>query len=143
MSRPGAWARVATNFRKWLKKDWAEKRYIGEDGQGLKYYELHGTKHNVKRGFDPPSENPTAAPGVEWLSWVKGTRRFPPNEQELLLNKAKQQAQLAGNTATEKMAPQVESKGPPAGGTGDGPKAYPQYKDLESVPGYRKGRDDQ
>ncbi|CAJ0952822.1 unnamed protein product, partial [Mesorhabditis belari] len=136
MSRPSGWSRVATNFFKFLKKDWSEKVYVGKDTQGISYYELHGTRKNVSRGFEPPFDNLNSKPGVEWLSWIKGTRRFPPNEQELLSNESRQQAQLEQNDAMEKFSPKVGSTGPPAGGPTAGPKIYPQYDDFEKAPGY-------
>ncbi|VDP16140.1 unnamed protein product [Heligmosomoides polygyrus] len=91
MSRPGAWGRVMTNLWKYLRKDWSTKHYIGEDALGHRYYEVRNTRQNVTRGYDPPPEAPESQPSVEWQSWLKGTRRFPPSEQEIALNRMKQQ----------------------------------------------------
>ncbi|ETN68730.1 hypothetical protein NECAME_15656 [Necator americanus] len=42
-------------------------------------------------GYDPPPNNPTSQPSVEWQSWLKGARRFPPSEEEIKLNRVKEQ----------------------------------------------------
>ncbi|KAK6748312.1 hypothetical protein RB195_001124 [Necator americanus] len=135
MSRPGAWSRVMTNFWKYLRKDWSTKHYIGEDAAGHRYYEIHNTRQNVARGYDPPPNNPTSQPSVEWQSWLKGARRFPPSEEEIKLNRVKEQAQLAENEATERRAPHVATKEVP---TQDRPASFPQYEDMESAPGAKK-----
>ncbi|EYC31493.1 hypothetical protein Y032_0004g2184 [Ancylostoma ceylanicum] len=96
MSRPGAWARVMTNLWKYLRKDWSTKHYIGEDSAGHRYYEIQNTRQNVTRGYDPPPNNPTSQPGVEWQSWLKGTRRFPPSDDEIALNRMKEQDKMVG-----------------------------------------------
>ncbi|KIH45006.1 hypothetical protein ANCDUO_24959, partial [Ancylostoma duodenale] len=65
--------------------------YIGEDSAGHRYYEIQNTRQNVTRGYDPPPNNPKSEPGVEWQSWLKGTRRFPPSDDEIALNRMKEQ----------------------------------------------------
>ncbi|EPB80775.1 hypothetical protein ANCCEY_00181 [Ancylostoma ceylanicum] len=136
MSRPGAWARVMTNLWKYLRKDWSTKHYIGEDSAGHRYYEIQNTRQNVTRGYDPPPNNPTSQPGVEWQSWLKGTRRFPPSDDEIALNRMKEQAQLAQNETTEKRAPHVATTG--SNPSQDKPAAFPRYDDMESAPGAKK-----
>ncbi|KIH44614.1 hypothetical protein ANCDUO_25360 [Ancylostoma duodenale] len=69
----------------------AFKHYIGEDSAGHRYYEIQNTRQNVTRGYDPPPNNPKSEPGVEWQSWLKGTRRFPPSDDEIALNRMKEQ----------------------------------------------------
>ncbi|KHJ80075.1 hypothetical protein OESDEN_20257, partial [Oesophagostomum dentatum] len=91
MSRPGAWNRVMTNLWKYLKKDWSTKKYIGEDPTGHRFYEIQNSRLNVTRGFDPPPNKPDSQPGIEWQSWLKGVRRFPPSDQELALNRMREQ----------------------------------------------------
>ncbi|VDM56116.1 unnamed protein product [Angiostrongylus costaricensis] len=137
MSRPGAWAVVLSNLWKYLRKDWSAKVYIGEDAMGNRYYEIKNTRQNVTRGYDPPigASNPQA-PTVEWQSWLKGTRRFPPSEEEIALNRTRQQAQLAQNLTTEQRAPHVAATD--TSRKQDIPAAFPHYEDLESAPGAKK-----
>ncbi|PAV86188.1 hypothetical protein WR25_05339 [Diploscapter pachys] len=141
MSRPGAWAVVWQNFKQYMKKDWSKKHFVGADEFGNQYYELSNRYGNVSRGFEPPSGQnkywrpgqPLPQPPIEWSSWVKGTRRIPPTDQEIALNRMKQQAQIAEDIKTAKQAPHVSSTGKGAGDTG--PKAYPSFKSLEVSPG--------
>ncbi|KIH58077.1 hypothetical protein ANCDUO_11723, partial [Ancylostoma duodenale] len=110
--------------------------YIGEDSAGHRYYEIQNTRQNVTRGYDPPPNNPKSEPGVEWQSWLKGTRRFPPSDDEISLNRMKEQAQLAQNETTEKRAPHVATTG--SNPSQDKPAAFPRYDDMESAPGAKK-----
>ncbi|XGW31813.1 hypothetical protein V3C99_010189, partial [Haemonchus contortus] len=136
MTRPGAWARVWTNFVKYLKKDWSTKTYVAEDSAGHRYYEIRNTRQNVTRGYDPPPNAPMSQPSLEWQSWLKGTRRFPPSEEELQLNRMRQQAQLEQNASTEQRAPQVAISGDKE--PKDKPQQFPRHDDLESAPGAKK-----
>ncbi|KAK6026236.1 hypothetical protein OSTOST_07844, partial [Ostertagia ostertagi] len=36
--RPGAWATVWNNFKRYLRKDWSTKTYVAEDAAGRRYY---------------------------------------------------------------------------------------------------------
>ncbi|GMR49716.1 hypothetical protein PMAYCL1PPCAC_19911, partial [Pristionchus mayeri] len=138
MSRPGAWARVFTNLKKYITKDFSQRVYVGEDHLGHRYYEIRNSRQNVSRGFEPPPgvkhSIDYTGPSVEWTSWLKGTRRFPPDEQEIALNRARQQAQLAGDAAREKRAPVITSTGKGASESSQ-PRSYPKYEDLEINPG--------
>ncbi|KAK5979202.1 NADH:ubiquinone oxidoreductase domain containing protein [Trichostrongylus colubriformis] len=136
MSRPGAWATVWHNFKKYLRKDWSKKTYVAEDSAGRRYYEISNTRQNVTRGFDPPPNAPPSQPSVEWQSWLKGTRRFPPSDEEIALNRTRQQAQLVQNTSTEQRAPHVATTG--SNYPRDKPQQFPQHDDLESAPGAKK-----
>ncbi|GMT24526.1 hypothetical protein PFISCL1PPCAC_15823, partial [Pristionchus fissidentatus] len=138
MSRPGSWSRVLTNLRKYIMKDFSERVYVGEDHLGHRYYEIRNSRQNVGRGFDPPTgvkrSVDYSGPSVEWQSWLKGTRRFPPSDQEIALNRARQQAQLTEDAAREKRAPVVTSTGKGASESTQ-PRSYPKYDDLEVNPG--------
>uniref|UniRef100_A0A915NX79 NADH dehydrogenase [ubiquinone] 1 alpha subcomplex subunit 12 n=3 Tax=Meloidogyne TaxID=189290 RepID=A0A915NX79_9BILA len=132
-TRPGPWLTI------W-KLLWADtklpKQYIGEDQYGNRYYELSKPRSsgNVSRGYDPAPGAPD--PPVEWLSWTKMTRRFPPSEEEIRLNRARQQQQLEADAETEKRAPTVATKG----GAVEKDKGFPEYKekDFEHIPGAKK-----
>ncbi|WKY04639.1 hypothetical protein Q1695_005559 [Nippostrongylus brasiliensis] len=136
MSRPGAWGRVLSNMWKYLRKDWSTKHYIGEDAVGHRFYEIRNSRQNVTRGYEPPPGAPQSEPSLEWQSWLRGTRRFPPSDEEIALNRAKQQAQLSQNLSTEMRAPHVATTG--SNQPRDKPQAFPQYEDFESAPGSKK-----
>ncbi|KAE9421791.1 hypothetical protein Angca_000730, partial [Angiostrongylus cantonensis] len=106
-------------------------RLYFEEGVSLKFV---GFKLS---GYDPPTgaSNPQT-PTVEWQSWLKGTRRFPPSEEEIALNRMRQQAQLAQNLTTEQRAPHVAATG--TSQKQDKPAAFPHFEDLESAPGAKK-----
>lgn len=83
------------------------------------------------RGYesDDKSIPPTQPIPVEWLSWIKGTRQYPPTDDEIALNRTRQQSQLATDLETEKRAPSVDVEGP---GAGDRIKHFPKsYSDFE------------
>jgi hypothetical protein len=66
---------------------------------------------------------------VEWLAWIKGTRKYPPTDDEIALNRSRQQSQLAIDSETERRAPSVDVEGP---GAGDRTKHYPKtYEDFD------------
>uniref|UniRef100_A0A1I7V4P7 NADH:ubiquinone oxidoreductase complex assembly factor 2 n=1 Tax=Caenorhabditis tropicalis TaxID=1561998 RepID=A0A1I7V4P7_9PELO len=139
MSRQGSWGRVASNFWKYIKGDFSKKNYVAEDASGNRFYEISNSRQNVSRGFDPPVSGAEVEPGLEWQAWLKGTRRFPPSDSEISINRMRQQAQLAQDSNTEKRAPRVQSETKSAG---DKPQTFPKYNDLEVSPGYqeRKGK---
>ncbi|CAD5219166.1 unnamed protein product [Bursaphelenchus okinawaensis] len=93
-------------------------------------------------GFEQADSN--SQPSLEWESWLKGTRRFPPSDQELALNEARrehiEQKQHLQDAQTEKRAPHVASRGQGAGDL-DRKKHFPAYDDIELAPGAER-RDD-
>ncbi|KHN81353.1 hypothetical protein Tcan_18155 [Toxocara canis] len=138
MSRPGAWGRVWMLIKQSFKGSQVERKYIAKDPAGNRYYEIVGTKQNVKRGYEPAS--PTSEPPVlEWQAWLKGTRRFPPSDEEIQINRLRQQAQRIEDSKIEKEAPRIESTGRGAGDTG--PKPFPKYDDFEYQPGVSRKSD--
>lgn len=42
------------------------------------------------RGYEAATED-GPKPAIEWESWLKGTRRFPPSDEEIAINRLKQQ----------------------------------------------------
>uniref|UniRef100_A0A1I7X770 NADH dehydrogenase [ubiquinone] 1 alpha subcomplex subunit 12 n=1 Tax=Heterorhabditis bacteriophora TaxID=37862 RepID=A0A1I7X770_HETBA len=130
MTRQGAWGRVISNIWKYLKKDWSEKNYVGEDAAGHKFYEITNSRRNILRGFDPPLATPNSQPDLEWQSWLRGTRRFPPSDSEIAQNRLKQQAQVPEDLGIAHRAPHVQSNI-----NNTQPARYPQYNDMETSPG--------
>ncbi|KAK0398562.1 hypothetical protein QR680_002646 [Steinernema hermaphroditum] len=137
MSRPGAWGRVWNLLTKSLI-DAPPKKYIAEDSFGNKFYEFQKSRSNITRGYDPPASGQQHAPTIEWESWLKGTRRFPPSEEEIFLNRRRQQAQALQDTVTEKRAPHIGTTGKGFADI-DRPKQFPKYDDLETTPGAKPG----
>uniref|UniRef100_A0A0N4ZY79 NADH dehydrogenase [ubiquinone] 1 alpha subcomplex assembly factor 2 n=1 Tax=Parastrongyloides trichosuri TaxID=131310 RepID=A0A0N4ZY79_PARTI len=137
MSRPGVWKTVWKNMLASISRG-QKREYIAEDNFGNKYYVIKEGKHAKSRGFETPEKGPIVEPSVEWASWLKGTRRFPPSEKELMLNRIKEQAQSQRNNELEKHMPQV--------GTNDGnikknnDKNFPVYNDMEVTPGYNPNK---
>uniref|UniRef100_A0AC34QA57 NADH dehydrogenase [ubiquinone] 1 alpha subcomplex subunit 12 n=1 Tax=Panagrolaimus sp. JU765 TaxID=591449 RepID=A0AC34QA57_9BILA len=138
---PSVWARLWNNLNRAISRE-AEKVFIGTDSVGNKYYEYKGgrtQRSNIKRGYEPVVEG--GKPPLEWDAWLKGTRRFPPSDEEIALNRQRQQQQLAEDAQTEKRAPKIGSRGKGAADV-DRPKSYPKYDDLEINPGVRKTQQD-
>ncbi|KAI6207017.1 hypothetical protein M3Y94_00981900 [Aphelenchoides besseyi] len=138
MSRPSIWTQVWSNFwASWSRQAMPNKRYVGQDHLGNRFYEFAGRHQssNVKRGYEPGPQN--YEPSVEWTSWLSGARRFPPSEQEIAINQAREEHQLKIDSQTERRAPQVTSEGKGAADV-DQPKHYPSYDDAEIAPGARK-----
>ncbi|KAI6175900.1 hypothetical protein M3Y97_00740800 [Aphelenchoides bicaudatus] len=138
MSRMSSWGRVWSEIWKSLTKTSVAKKYIGEDKFGNKFYEFEGrvisNNSNVKRGYNH-GEDPNILPSVEWQSWLKGSRRFPPSDQEIEINRAKEQAKLAQDAQTESRAPHISSQGKGAADV-DRPRQFPSYgNEYEKNPG--------
>jgi NADH dehydrogenase [ubiquinone] 1 alpha subcomplex assembly factor 2 len=135
---PSVWARLWNNMNRMITKE-SERIYVGNDAVGNKYYEYKGGRSaqtNVRRGYEQVDSD-APKPNIEWEAWLKGTRRFPPSEEEIQINRLRQQKQLAQDSETEKRAPKIGSTGKGAGDI-DRPKQYPTYDDLELSPGAKK-----
>uniref|UniRef100_A0A914CBJ8 NADH dehydrogenase [ubiquinone] 1 alpha subcomplex subunit 12 n=1 Tax=Acrobeloides nanus TaxID=290746 RepID=A0A914CBJ8_9BILA len=140
-TRPGVFSTIWTNFKNSLTRQSNEKIYVGEDSFGNKFYEYKKVARrattNVMRGYDPSPDPNAPKPSVEWHSWTTGSRRFPPSEQEIQMNRLRAQSQLSEDAETEKRAPKIESTGKGAADV-DRPHAFPTYKDIEIAPGVKK-----
>uniref|UniRef100_A0AC34GSQ1 NADH dehydrogenase [ubiquinone] 1 alpha subcomplex subunit 12 n=1 Tax=Panagrolaimus sp. ES5 TaxID=591445 RepID=A0AC34GSQ1_9BILA len=135
---PSVWARLWNNMTRMITKQ-TEKVIVGQDVVGNQYYEYKGARSdrtNIQRGYDQTDPN-ASKPAIEWESWLKGTRRFPPSDEEIQLNRLRQQKQLEQDSVTERRAPKIGSSGKGAGDI-DRPKQYPTYDDMEISPGAKK-----
>ncbi|VDD97068.1 unnamed protein product [Enterobius vermicularis] len=134
MSRPGVWHTVWMNFKKSLAAR-EMKKYVGEDVHGNRYYQILGKRKSVMRGYDPKSLS-SPEPSVEWLAWLKGTRKHPPSGEEARVRTMNQQAQSVEDANLARNAPRVEvSRNKEAASI-----SYPRYPDLEDQPGVHKRR---
>uniref|UniRef100_A0A7E4UY88 NADH:ubiquinone oxidoreductase complex assembly factor 2 n=1 Tax=Panagrellus redivivus TaxID=6233 RepID=A0A7E4UY88_PANRE len=143
MSRigPSVWARLWNNVNKAISRE-PDKIYVGTDSVGNRFYEYRqgrNARSNIKRGYDNETQG-GPKPALEWEAWLKGTRRFPPSDEEIKLNRLRQQKQLAEDNITEKRAPKIASRGRGAGDV-DQPKNYPKYSDMEVAPGAPNAKD--
>uniref|UniRef100_A0AC35TTQ7 NADH dehydrogenase [ubiquinone] 1 alpha subcomplex assembly factor 2 n=1 Tax=Rhabditophanes sp. KR3021 TaxID=114890 RepID=A0AC35TTQ7_9BILA len=134
MSRPGAWTTVWRNMIASLSRK-PVREYVAEDQFQNKYYIIKQGKHTKARGYEPAESGPKNEPTLEWVSWLKGTRRFPPSDQELIINKQRQQLQLQRDAQIEKNSPSVNTTDPKNYKT-PGESNFKTYKDMETVPGY-------
>ncbi|VDK73513.1 unnamed protein product [Litomosoides sigmodontis] len=82
--RPGVVTFIWRNFLDSLDRKRFQKTFVGNDGQGNKYYELIKSKRIVNRGFIPGSTS--SQPSPEWLTWLRGIRKLPPTQEEILVN---------------------------------------------------------
>lgn len=53
---------------------------------------IHRCLYTCFSGYDAHAED-GPKPSVEWLAWISGTRRFPPSNEEIALNKARAQVE--------------------------------------------------
>ncbi|EJW87638.1 NADH:ubiquinone oxidoreductase 17.2 kDa subunit family protein [Wuchereria bancrofti] len=83
--RPGVLTFIWRNFLDSLDRKRFQKTFVGNDEQGNKYYELTKSRRIVNRGFVPASTSSEVPP--EWLTWLRGIRKLPPTEEEILANK--------------------------------------------------------
>ncbi|CAG9536290.1 unnamed protein product [Cercopithifilaria johnstoni] len=95
--RPGVLKFIWRNFLDSLSRERFQKVFVGNDEQGNKYYELTKSKRIVNRGF-VPGNNSSHVPPPEWLTWLRGIRKLPPTEEEILANRK----------ASEEMVEKVE-----------------------------------
>ncbi|KAK6104857.1 hypothetical protein QQG55_17915 [Brugia pahangi] len=84
--RPGVLTFIWRNFLDSLDRKRFQKTFVGNDEQGNKYYELTKSRRIVNRGFVPANTS-SQVPSPEWLTWLRGIRKLPPTEEEILANK--------------------------------------------------------
>ncbi|CEF61232.1 NADH dehydrogenase [ubiquinone] 1 alpha subcomplex subunit 12 family-containing protein [Strongyloides ratti] len=136
MSRPSVWSTLWKNMI--ARATGGQKReYVAEDEFGNKFYVIKEGKHSKTRGYEAPMNGKVTEPTKEWVSWLKGTRRFPPSENELALNRIRQQAQLERNNILEKSMPNVDSTGETKSQKNS---TFPKYDDFEVSPGYNPNK---
>lgn len=129
-------------FRNSLKPRQLKGNLVGEDYFGNKYYEIPanpslGQTRN-QRWFEPTEKEAyNQEVTAEWEAWLRGRRKEPPTEQELLRNlaimkmKEKNAAELEAKYAKPKDQTELEKNT-----TGMG--SFPQYEEYEVMPGKGK-----
>ncbi|KAL3271100.1 hypothetical protein HHI36_021596 [Cryptolaemus montrouzieri] len=125
------WMIAFQNFVNSLKPRKLSGTLKGKDYFGNKYYEIisdTGRQRN-SRWYDPPVKDDIAQEiPPEWEAWLRGRRREPPSEQEILKN-------LEIMRMKKKNAIAVEAKAGKKTPMQKGMETFPEYVEYERVPG--------
>ncbi|XP_018327880.1 NADH dehydrogenase [ubiquinone] 1 alpha subcomplex assembly factor 2 [Agrilus planipennis] len=123
---------IITNFVNSLKPKKTSGNFKGIDYMGNNYYEIPADpsigKRQDKRWFVPQnSENFEDVP-PEWDSWLRGRRKEPPTEEEIMKN-------LAIIEIKRKNAIEVEKKAGKPSQMITGYESFPKRPEYEIFPG--------
>ncbi|XP_023019620.1 uncharacterized protein [Leptinotarsa decemlineata] len=128
-------AMIIRNFLNSLKPRQFRGTLIGSDYFGNKYYEIPSNpsvgKRRANRWFDPPQkEDFMQEMPAEWEAWLRGRRKEPPTEEEVMKN-------LAIMQMKKKNAIEVDAKAGKMTPMTKGIETFPRRHDYETVPGKR------
>nr|XP_019542116.2 NADH dehydrogenase [ubiquinone] 1 alpha subcomplex assembly factor 2 [Aedes albopictus] len=130
------------NFINSFKPRQLKGNLMGEDYLGNKYYEIPANpslgQRRPQRRFEPTEKEAyNQEVTAEWEAWLRGRRKEPPTEQELLRN-------LAIMKMKERNAAELEAKYSKPKDVAELPKnptgmgSFPQYDEYEIMPGKKK-----
>ncbi|XP_058128681.1 NADH dehydrogenase [ubiquinone] 1 alpha subcomplex assembly factor 2 [Anopheles ziemanni] len=130
------------NFLKSFRPRQIKGNYVGEDYFGNKYYEIPPDpsvgRRRASRWFEPTAKEAYDQEiTAEWEAWLRGRRKEPPTQQELLKNlaiikmKERNAAELEAKYSKTKDTAALEQ---PKTGMG----SFPQYDEYEVMPGKGK-----
>ncbi|XP_062559994.1 NADH dehydrogenase [ubiquinone] 1 alpha subcomplex assembly factor 2 [Armigeres subalbatus] len=129
------------NFINSFKPRQLKGNLVGEDYFGNKYYEIPANSsagQRRERWFEPTEKEAyNQEVTAEWEAWLRGRRKEPPTEQELMRN-------LAIMKMKEKNAAELEAKYGKPKDVAELPKnptgmgSFPQYEEYEIMPGKKK-----
>lgn len=132
----GAIVQVWRAFVASLKPKGSQRKFIGEDYNGTKYYEDSGAPSKRGRMFTPVDpENFMQEMPAEWESWLRYRRHEPPTNEEikasynLIMQKKSNAAQLEIKHAAE-MKEKYGDKTKVLEGVKN--KEFPTYDDYEN-----------
>lgn len=132
---------IFKNILKSLRpKNFQKGNHIGTDYMGTKYFEVpadpQGGKRRPARSFEPlaPNKFDQDIP-AEWEAWLRGRRKDPPTEEEVIKNQA---MILLKERNAEKISLQFPSKGDDCFQKKKGMESYPSYSEYEQVPGMKE-----
>lgn len=138
MSNPPArslFKQIFINFINSLKPRRFTGDLQGTDYLGNKYYEIpadSSLNRRRSRYFEPPKEKDfDHEMPSEWESWLRGRRRDPPSEEEVMRNYAIMQIK-------KKNAREIDGKGGQKTPMTKGIETFPQRPEYEMVPGKKK-----
>lgn len=124
---------IFTNFINSLKPRQVTGKLQGTDYFGNKYYEIPADpsrgKRRPSRWFVPADkENFEQELSAEWEAWLRGRRKEPPTEEELMKN-------LSIMDVKKKNAVLVDAKGGTKTPAVKGVETFPERPEYEKVPG--------
>lgn len=131
---------ILRNFLNSFKPRQLQGTLIGTDYFGNKYYEIPANpsvkKKRASRWFLPPEKDEFMQDmPAEWESWLRGRRRNPPTEDEVMKN-------LAIMQMKKKNAIEIDKQGGQMTPMETGFESFPKYSDYENVPGkFSEGKD--
>ncbi|XP_028130449.1 NADH dehydrogenase [ubiquinone] 1 alpha subcomplex assembly factor 2 [Diabrotica virgifera virgifera] len=128
-------AMILRNFINSLKPRQFSGTLIGKDYFGNQYYEIPANpsigKRRASRWFDPPKkEDFMQEMPAEWEAWLRGRRKLPPTEEEVMKN-------LAIMQMKKKNAIEVDAKGGKMTPMTKGIETFPKRTEYETIPGRR------
>ncbi|CRL04208.1 CLUMA_CG017308, isoform A [Clunio marinus] len=132
------------NFLKSFRIRQIKGNFIGEDYFGNKFYEIPKDpskgKSKTSRWFEPPEkENHEQEISAEWESWLRGRRKEPPTQQELMKNLAIMQLKKKNaDLLDQKFPPKQDQVALRKDETGRQKASFPSYDDYEVMPGKPK-----
>ncbi|XP_056647357.1 NADH dehydrogenase [ubiquinone] 1 alpha subcomplex assembly factor 2-like [Diorhabda sublineata] len=136
MSHPQSrsiWAMIIKNFINSLKPRQFRGTLVGTDYFGNQYYEIPADpsvgKTRYSRWFNPPKKDDFMQElPAEWESWLRGRRKIPPTDEEIMKNVAivqmKKKNAIKVNAEAGQITPMTK-----------GFESFPKRYDYESVPG--------
>lgn len=127
------WGGVLRNFLNSFRPRQIRGTLIGSDYFGNKYYEIPPDpsigKRKANRWFQPPEKDDFMQEmPAEWEAWLRGRRKEPPTEDEVLKNYAIMQMK-------KKNAIQVEAKAGKMTPMDKGMETFPRRDEYERIPG--------
>lgn len=137
-------AMIFRNFIQSLKPRRFQGDLVGTDYFGNKYYEIPANpqigKRKPSRWFEPKSklqEDFDQELPAEWEAWLRGRRKTPPEEEEVLKNLAlmKQKKENAKEIAMRETSVKSENL---LQKEIKGMESFPKYEEYEIMPGKGK-----
>lgn len=124
---------ILKNFINSFKPRQIQGNLVGSDYFGNKYYEIPANpsvdKRRASRWFKPPEKDDFMQEmPAEWEAWLRGRRKDPPTEDEVMRNLAIMQMKKINAIEINKQAGQ---KRPMEKGF----ESFPKHSDYEGIPG--------
>ncbi|EEZ98642.1 NADH dehydrogenase [ubiquinone] 1 alpha subcomplex assembly factor 2 [Tribolium castaneum] len=141
MSQPPArnvWKAVLTNFINSLRPRQIRGNLVGSDYFGNKFYEIPADpsigKRKASRWFEPPKKDDFQQEmPAEWEAWLRGRRKEPPTDDEVMRNYALMQTK-------KKNAIAVDAKGGKMTPMEKGMETFPKRPEFEMIPGQKQDK---
>jgi len=137
---------IWTNFVNSLRPRKISGNLMGKDNFGNKYFEIPADpsigKRKDSRWFEPPAKNHLDKfdqdMPAEWEAWLRGRRKVPPTDNEVLQNQAIADMKKVNAAELEKEYNPQKLEAPPEPYTS---KGFPKYDEYETKPGDKQDKD--